>query len=300
MNERKIGIVIVTFNNIDNTLQTLETVSDSNFENKDIVVVDNGSDSFWKEKLEREIKLKSAQGKFAPVEYMYIEKDSGYGSACNKGAEYLIDKGADILFFLNNDVLLDKECIAKLARNLKENTALAGPKVYLGVSPVISSAGGFFNKMLMAKNRGYGQRDYGQYDKREEVEFINGCAFMILAAAFKELEGFDEQFRYYYEETDLCYRAIRLGYKIIYEPEAVVYHKGGMTFARNNKKIAYNMTRSRILFIKKHSHSKVMLAAAFLNTFYDFVIKFSWHWFGQVIASFLSVVRGAVDCIRRK
>jgi GT2 family glycosyltransferase len=291
MTDRKIGAAIITFNNIIDTLHVVDSLLSSDYKNIELLVVDNKSDEAYKEKLSSELKLK-----FPSMKLLYINEDKGYGGACNIGAKYLIEKGSEILLFLNNDVSLDKSCVSKLTENIKQDVVLAGPKIYLGFSNILYSAGGFFDKKtLIVKMRGYGKIDKGQYDKREEVEFINGSVFMIDARVFMELGGFDEKFYYYCDESDLCYSLLKAGYKMIYDPQAIAYHCGSKTLGTESRKAYYFMARSTLYFVAKHSKSKQVFLANLLYIINGYLIRMLNAKVEQMRTLSYAVIRGIVD-----
>lgn len=295
-NNKKIGIVIVTYNNLSNTLCALGSVLDSDYDNKDIVIVDNCSEQIYKEKLESLCKER-----FPSIEILYLKKQHGYGGACNAAAEYLAGRNIDAFLFLNNDVMLRQNCILKLVANLKESNVLIGPKVYFGFSNKIYSAGGFFNKTFMiVHNRGNGKVDEGQYDKKEQVEFINGCAFLISAKMFNELKGFDESFYYYSEESDLCYRIVNAGYNILYEPEAVAHHWVSATFGNETRKSIYYKVRSHLYFSRKHSKNNIIFLNHCLYLFCKYFIKLSTQRLIYILTRAMVVLTAVKDFITKK
>lgn len=294
MDDKKIGAIIVTFNNVYNTLDTVGSLLDSDYKNIETVVVDNSSKDTLRTFLCDELRRK-----FSHTEFLPLEAGGGYGHACNGGVQHLKEKNCDIFLFLNNDVILDKKCVSNLVRNFDEkDVASVGPKVYLGLSDIIYSAGGFFHKkLLFVKNRGNGEIDKGQYNRREQVEFINGCVFAISAGVFTEMEGFDRKFHYYSDEADLCYRIVGRGYKIIYEPEAVAYHWSSTTLGSESKKTLYYMVRSQLYFVTKHTNNKITLFYNMAYIFYHFVVKLTFHKLGQTVTRYIAVGRGIMDFI---
>jgi len=70
---------------------------------------------------------------------------------------------------------------------------------------------------------------------------------------------FDERFFAYYDETDLCFRAMLYGWKCIYVPDAVVYHKGGESFKRDAHKRLYYRERNRMWFIYKNFPTSLLI-----------------------------------------
>jgi GT2 family glycosyltransferase len=80
--------------------------------------------------------------------------------------------------------------------------------------------------------RGSGEKDEGQYDKNSRIDFAASAAFMIDRAFFGELGGYDEWFKYYYEDVDLTLRAKSKGGESWYCFRARVYHKGSLTIRK--------------------------------------------------------------------
>jgi len=296
LTDKKIGIVIVTYNNLCNTLCVLDSIAECDYENKEIIIIDNCSAMEYKNRLQ-----KACEKKTINVEIVYLEKEQGYGSACNIGAQYLSKKGVDAFLFLNNDVMLHPHCISQLMENLSGNNVLVGPKVYHDFSDRFYSAGGFFNKTFMiVKNRGSGQKDIGQYDNNEEVEFINGCAFLMSAKIFAKLNGFDENFYYYSEESDLCFRVINNGHKIIYEPKAVVYHWASTTFGNESKKSLYYLVRSNLYFASKHSPNAVIFLNHCLYLVYEYVIMLILRRLAYILTRIAVFLKAVKDFVMKK
>jgi len=69
-------------------------------------------------------------------------------------------------------------------------------------------------------------------DTERPIDWQSGCCVMFRAQLLKRLGGFDEQFFYYYEDTDLCKRVWLAGYSIFYTPEATITHLGGQSTRR--------------------------------------------------------------------
>ncbi|MEI8349376.1 MAG: glycosyltransferase family 2 protein [Candidatus Omnitrophota bacterium] len=297
MNAKKVGVAIVTYNNVYSTLLAIESVLHSDYRNIELLVVDNGSNELCEKQLRNELDERGYR-----VEILCMNERYGYGAACNRAAQYLLARDAELLLFLNNDVILNKQCILRLSFHFEEErTKAVGPKIYRGFSDIICSTGGFFNKAsLVVTNRGNGEKDKGQYDKTENVEFVNGCAFLVSAKYFIELGGFDEKFYYYSEETDLCYRIIKEGGSIIYEPQAIVYHWTSTTFGDDSKKTLYYLTRSALYFVKKHTGSNRVFVRHLAYILYNFIIKLTYCRVGAIITRYIAVIRGIRDFFRGK
>jgi hypothetical protein len=96
-------------------------------------------------------------------------------------------------------------------------------------SPRLAGAGNLVLKSGFGRDRGYGEEDHGQYDRREMVFWASGGACLIPRRLFDEIGPWDESFFAYFEDIDLGLRAHLKGYRCRYLPEAVGWHRGAAT-----------------------------------------------------------------------
>jgi len=105
----------------------------------------------------------------------------------------------------------------------------------------------------------------GQIDDSADFlacQWVSGCNMLIRASAFKQLNGFDEKFFLYFEDTDLCWRMNEAGWTCLFVPSAEIKHEGG---ASTQGKLAvwrsYYYTRNRLLFFMKYRHGLAAIPA---------------------------------------
>jgi len=164
----------------------------------------------------------------------------GYAGGANRVVERLRPSAASIEFvlLLNPDVELEPDFADRLIEAMvaRPRVAIATGKLLRPDRSTIDSAGIVFPRHRRPRDRGSEQLDRGQYDRVELVDAASGAAMMLRveATADLRLEGelFDEDFFAYHEDTDLCWRARRLGWSILYEPRAVALHRRGWQRAR--------------------------------------------------------------------
>jgi hypothetical protein len=91
-------------------------------------------------------------------------------------------------------------------------------------------------------------------DKEEpkETQFATGCAMAFRTELIKKIGLLDERYGSYYEDADFSIRAQRAGYKIIYVPKAIIWHKISSSFIKKSKEWYFLRERNRLKFIKKH------------------------------------------------
>jgi GT2 family glycosyltransferase len=97
-------------------------------------------------------------------------------------------------------------------------------------------------------------RDLNFQFKIVETHFAYGAAMMISRDVYEKVGGLCEDYFAYYEELDWSNRIRENGYKIICNTEALVYHKGSMSTAKNTPFKTFLLTRNRMLYMKRNSY----------------------------------------------
>jgi len=94
---------------------------------------------------------------------------------------------------------------------------------------------------------------YGWSGRTERtIGFQSGCCLMVRRDVLEQLHGFDERFFYHFEETDLCYRIWKAGWKVMFYPGAEITHLGGQSVGRFPVRFALETFRSRYRYFYKH------------------------------------------------
>ena len=163
--------------------------------------------------------------------------NEGYAGGANRVISELlgpyVEQRPEFVLLLNPDVVLDADFAERLLAGVADAKAIAiaTGKLLRPGRQRIDSAGIAFPSHRRPRDRGSERPDEGQFDTSEDVEGASGAAMLLRASAVPDLaiEGdlFDESFFAYHEDTDLCWRARRLGHRIRYEPSAVAVHARG-------------------------------------------------------------------------
>ncbi len=222
-----ISIIIPHWNGIDILSECLDSIKQSSFSEKEIIVVDNASNDGSQDWI-----------KDNHPDIILVENDQNYGYAggCNRGAN---NASGEWLLFLNNDTVQETEWLGYLAKAVegKDNVAAVQPKIRnyyeRKLFDYAGGAGGHLDLFCypFAKGRIFleQEEDNGQYDKQAEIFWASGTAFMVKKIAFEAAFGFDETYFAHQEEIDLCWRLQLMGMHIVFEPNAVVYHKNAVS-----------------------------------------------------------------------
>jgi hypothetical protein len=243
----KVGILVLTFNNYADTRECMESLYALTYDHHEVIVVDNGSTDGSLQRLE---------GEFPQAVFVHIGDNLGYAGGNNRGIEVALERGAQLIWILNNDTVVDKDALSRLVDAARElpRAGIIGSKVYYhGDGKRLFFAGGQINAWTgETRHIGYREIDRGQYDKRKAVDYINGCNLLARRECIEEIGLLDEAYFLYYEETDWAVRARRAGWEVIFVPTPGVWHKIEAGTGWISSTTAYYLTRNRLYFIRKN------------------------------------------------
>lgn len=247
---RKIGIVLVNYNGKEYNKKCISSVLNSTCKEKlQVVVVDNASTDDSLSQLRNDWKENEQ------VHLLQLDVNYGFSRANNEGIRWLCEKGIQYYLLLNNDTEIAEDTIEKMFGMHKQTGSIVVPKILYADNPdVIWYAGGDFSKGIKKPiQRGLNKIDQGQYDKGGYCDFANGCCMMLSNQHLSKIGFLNEDFFLYYEDTEYSLRAGEKGVRIVYCPEAKVFHKvNGST--KGNKRVAnaYYITRNWLMCNQMH------------------------------------------------
>jgi len=221
-----ITIIIPNWNGGHHLPVCLESLRSQTVRSHEVIVADNGSTDGSLELLARD---------YPEVEVLALGENRGFAGACNAGMRAAQGK---FVVLLNNDTEADprwlEEVIAAFHRH-PEAGIVASRMLLFDRRDTFHTAGDFYRVDGRPGNRGAWQRDVGQYDHEEYVFSACGGSAAYRRAMLEQVGLLDEDFYYSCEDVDLAWRAQLAGWRCVYAPRAVVYHKvsatGGGTIA---------------------------------------------------------------------
>lgn len=293
---QKIYAIILTLNNYFDTCDCIKSLMESQFPLTSIVVVDNHSTDGSIQKLQKVFYLEDK------VCIILNKNNLGFAKGANIGIRFSLKQGADYIFLINNDAIIDPLCIELLINELKKNTSngMAGPRIFYHEEPnKIWHGGGYFNRLktgivIPEKNKINNELD----DKIKKVSFLTGCCMLIKREVFKKVGFFNESYFMYEEDVDFCFRTIKKGFNILYIPKAHVWHKISSTLKdRASPFVFYNMSRSRLIFLRKNFSIFYFLYACLIHfliyTPYRIIQVYAWQ--EKTWQSILAWMKGTKD-----
>jgi GT2 family glycosyltransferase len=216
-----VSIVIVNMNGKHHLKECLPTIVTQSYPNFEVIICDNNSTDGSVEFIGRE---------YPSIKIIANHQNLGYAAANNIG--FTQTKG-NLIVVLNPDTKVSQNWLAPLVEAINSDLqiCMVAPKIMLFDLPdQINACGNQITYTGLTFCRGLA-KDAGQYPEREFIAAVSGAAFMIKKEALNQIGGFDESYFMYYEDTDLSLRALLAGYRILYEPNSIVYHKYAFRFS---------------------------------------------------------------------
>jgi|GEM_PF-1427833 len=258
MNAPLVSMIIPNWNGAKNIRELLLSLSALDYpkESMEVIVVDNASVDDSREVIRAEFERMKGEGWHA---LKLIENDRNLGApAAYNQAIGGADEGCVYLLKLDNDVVLEPDCVSRLvaAAERDPGCGAVGPKVYFkGSDRELNYAGGLlewwpFRQRII----GLGEKDSGQYDGATEQDFLHGCATLLRKSVIDAVGAFDETFYIYHDDVDLNLRIKRAGYRLLYVPEAVVWHERKATPVKgesSNRKVIEQ--RNLFLLLRRYA-----------------------------------------------
>lgn len=222
-----LSVIIITWNDAERLERCLRSIQNCRSEiASEVIVVDDGS-------TDRTLEMLTD---FPFVKAIKNQRNLGMAPARNVGIK---NAQGDYLLFLDSDTEVRPGCFVNAVRALRADPScwIGGCKTFRSDGTLEYSAKNFYTlKTLLLRRSFLGKwfphaaclRSHLNQDKDHSVNFstdwVVGAALIVKREAIEKLGCFDERFRYYFDDYDLCYRTWQMGKKVIYLADSSVVH----------------------------------------------------------------------------
>jgi GT2 family glycosyltransferase len=259
-----LSVIIPNWNGKRFLMECIDSLKEQTFHDFETILVDNGSTDGSADFAQQHY------GDF--IRIIRIEKNLGYTGGNNVGiraarGEYIV--------LLNNDTQVDSTWLEALVEAIGSNPQIGmwASKVYSyhqrdrieGVGELIYWDG-------LNRARGQFEKEMGQYEKKEEIFFPPGVGAMYRKVVFEEIGLFDEDFFAYGDDAEIGIRARLAGWRCLYVPKAVIYHKHSGSTGQYSPFKAFYVERNRFWITLKYFPLPILFLSTFF-TFYRFALQ---------------------------
>ncbi|BAI62000.1 putative glycosyltransferase [Methanocella paludicola SANAE] len=245
VNKKTVSIIILSYNSCQDLMECIPSILEQIGSDHEIIVVDNGSvdgtESFIKKNYSN---------------IQFIENGSNLGYAAGNNIGFRHAKG-EYIVVVNPDTIPGNNWLSALIAPLQMNPeiAITTSKILMHTDKhLINTCANHSHYTGLNFCRGLNQLS-SSFKKPLEVGAISGCSFATRRKVIEELGGFDSNFFLYMEDDDLSWRARLAGYKIMFVPSSVIYHKYRLTIAPWKE---YYLERNRYILLLKNYRLKTL------------------------------------------
>ena len=289
---RTVFILLLNWNGWRDTVDCVESLQRLTYPNYHILIVDNGSTDG------SEIMLRE---RFPALEIVQAGANLGFSGGNNAGIRRALERGADYVWLLNNDTVIEADSLALMVQAAEGDAAvgMVGSKIVYYENPrKIWYAGAVLDRARPYRphHRGLNEEDLGQYQEACETGYITGCSLLARREVVEAIGLLADDLFLYFEDADWSARAKAAGWKLVYCPQSVVYHKVSLSIGGAcSPTLIYYTSRNRLYFVTRNFPGKLM--GALLYDLYEHVLvnlkkrRFAAAWYA---------VRGMGDFLRGK
>jgi GT2 family glycosyltransferase len=220
-----LSIVIPSHNRPDLLRLCLNSVRQHAPAEAQVIVVDDGS---------RGTIVSVAASEFPGITVLRNERPLGFAAAANRGIAVAT---GSVIELLNDDTEVEAGWAdAALARFADATVGAVAPLVLQGPPapgvPLIDSAGDEYDPGGYARKRGHGEPLSDRFRQPCDVFGASASSAFYRANVLRAVGGFPTDFGAYFEDVDLAWRIRRAGYRCLYEPASVVWHRVGSSYQK--------------------------------------------------------------------
>lgn len=265
----KLSIIIISYNVRSFLRQCVRSVLKSDgAENFEIIVFDNNSFDQSAEMI---------QSEFPAVKVITSSRNLGFAAAVNAAVE---KSGGNMVCLLNPDCIVKTDTLIKMSEYIESNPACGavGAKVMNADGSVQVASRRSFPTFMMGFSRLFGldriipgSKIFGAYyrtfandNEIQEVDAVSGSCMIFSRDIYHDLNGFDEKFFLYFEDTDFCERVKSLSKKVIYNPNALVVHYKGESLKHAPFDSIKIFHESMLYFFQKYKKRFILWPISFL------------------------------------
>lgn len=219
-----LGIVTLNWNGYDDTIECIQSIIQSDYQDCKVYLVDNCSSDGSQDKLRTYI---SSNGLTNKITIIQNNENLGFSIGSNIGIKVALEENCDYIWLLNNDTVIQENAITKLVNSIKTTDAMiVTPKIaYYSDKNVIWNCGGKISRLGFRKYYYADQPTDNCPDTNFKITFVTNCASLFQADYFKKYGYLSERFFFGEEDFEMSLRNLKYNVKMCCVPNAVIYHK---------------------------------------------------------------------------
>lgn len=236
-NHPSVGIVVLTWENYEDTAECLQSLRTVEYPNYHVIVVDNGSTDGSRERLVDE---------FDWCTFVLNDENRGFAGGNNPGIDRALSMGVDYVLLLNNDTIVPPDFLTPLvdvAETHDDVAAVGGVQYRAGTDEILNAGQRFFPYLGGRVTTHRTVRD----DEPYEVSYSPTSLILLPREFIEQNDVLHEGYFVGMDDVDLAVQARQNGQRVMIAPESTIQHKEGLTSERSPF-MTYHWMRNRLQF----------------------------------------------------
>lgn len=260
-----VSVIVLNYNGIEYIANCLDSILKNNYENFELIVVDNAS---------TDGSLKTAQERFGSnpkIRIIASPTNLGFSGGNNLGFEQ--SKG-EYVVFVNNDTTVPSDWLAPLVEAMENDPAIgiAQSMIYTMDGQKIQTAGYLYSNGLIRKEQLFeGKSSDISFEPIFEVSFACGASMIIRREILERMGAFEAKIPFFYDDTLLSLKTLLAGKKVVTVSASKIFHVGSASDIWKIRFTTYHLLKANMALLLDVYYDKTELAKALVfNGLYIF------------------------------
>ena len=238
----KVCIALLNWNGWQDTVECLTSLQKLNYPERQTIVIDSASTND---------SVPRIRERFPEIEVIRLPQNLGFAGGCNVGIRHAFDWGAEYIWLLNNDTIVNPGALTAMVETAETDPTIGavGSVIYDMQNPQkIQTWGGGRVSVWFGR-----ASHHTKQTPREKLAYLTGASLLLRREALENVGLLDEGFFMYWEDTDLCFRLRKTGWKLAVADESQVWHKEGASLGRRTLAFDLHLWTSMVHFSSRHA-----------------------------------------------
>jgi GT2 family glycosyltransferase len=250
---KRVFVLVLNWNNWMCTLDCLASLGHLDYENCKVIVIDNGSTDASVEQIGK---------RFPDVEIIQLAENVGFAGGNNEGIRVALGGGADYVWLLNNDTIVDRKALRAMVDRAEQDPKIGavGSAIYsIEDRQQLQAWGGGYVNFWLGRSR-----HFLSPVPDEKIEFLTGASLLLRRSVLESVGLLDEGFFLYWEDADYCAHLRRTGWRLAVAGDSKVWHKENATVGKKSPLLDTEFNKAAVRFFARHA--PVPMFSVFVGT----------------------------------
>ncbi len=237
---KRVEVVVLNWNGWRNTLDCIASLQCLDYPNFGLIVVDNGSTDGSQDRIEAQ---------FPKIEVLQTGANLGFGGGCNAGIRKALEQGADYVWLINSDAVVDDGALTEMVCLADDQTGIGavGSVLYEVDQPGRIQLWGGGKVSLW-----FGLSNHQVSPAR--LDFVSGASMLLRRETIEQVGLFDDHtFFMYWEDSDFGFRLRQAGWQLAVAGKSRVWHKLSASLGKGSCQLDTYFTQSGVRFFRRYS-----------------------------------------------